>query len=74
MRGFIRSYSVPMTDEELRRENSRMREERECCVCRDKEVGVVFLPCGHLVSCTACATTSISITEAVWVFSISLSY
>ena len=23
----------------------------------DKEVGVVFLPCGHLVTCTSCAPT-----------------
>ena len=57
MRGVIRSDSVPMTDEELRRENNRMKEERECRVCRDKEVGVVFLPCGHLVTCTSCAST-----------------
>jgi len=55
--GVIRSDSVPMTDEELRRENNRMKEERECRVCRDKEVGVVFLPCGHLVTCTSCAST-----------------
>ena len=53
----FRSESEPLTDEELRRENSRMREERECRVCRDKEVGVVFLPCGHLVTCTSCAPT-----------------
>ena len=57
LRGAIRSDSVPMTDEELRRENNRMKEERECRVCRDKEVGVVFLPCGHLVTCTSCAST-----------------
>lgn len=26
-----------------------------CKICMDKEVGVVFLPCGHLLSCTVCA-------------------
>ena len=39
MRGVIRRNSVPLTDEELRRENARMREERwsavsECVFCR----------------------------------------
>jgi len=27
-----------------------------CKICMDNDVGVVFLPCGHLVSCTSCAT------------------
>lgn len=26
-----------------------------CKICMDKEVGVVFLPCGHLPACTICA-------------------
>ncbi|XP_015918264.1 putative inhibitor of apoptosis isoform X1 [Parasteatoda tepidariorum] len=26
-----------------------------CKICMDKEVGVVFLPCGHLLACTECA-------------------
>jgi len=26
-----------------------------CKVCLDREIGVVFLPCGHHVSCTRCA-------------------
>jgi baculoviral IAP repeat-containing protein 2/3 len=27
----------------------------ECKICFDNEVGVVFLPCGHLLSCVYCA-------------------
>jgi baculoviral IAP repeat-containing protein 2/3 len=27
----------------------------ECKICMDEEVGVVFLPCGHLLSCVMCA-------------------
>ncbi|KAM9589755.1 baculoviral IAP repeat-containing protein 7 [Trichechus inunguis] len=38
------------TEEQLR----RLRRERTCKVCLDREVGVVFVPCGHLV-CTECA-------------------
>lgn len=31
-----------------------------CKICYDKEMGVVFLPCGHMMACPQCAT---SITE-----------
>merc|ERR1719427_454426 len=36
-------------------ENKRLREQKMCKVCMDAEVGVVFLPCGHLVVCVNCA-------------------
>ncbi|KAM9658735.1 baculoviral IAP repeat-containing protein 3-like isoform 2-T2 [Trichechus inunguis] len=41
---------LPM-EEQLR----RLQEERTCKVCMDKEVSVVFIPCGHLVVCKECA-------------------
>ncbi|KAL3257292.1 hypothetical protein MRX96_046499 [Rhipicephalus microplus] len=37
-------------------ENLRLKDQRLCKVCLDAEVGVVFLPCGHLVACPACAS------------------
>ncbi|NXD41220.1 BIR7B protein, partial [Copsychus sechellarum] len=39
------------TEEELR----RLQKERMCKVCMDKDVSVVFVPCGHLVACAECA-------------------
>ncbi|NXW76244.1 BIR7B protein, partial [Hirundo rustica] len=39
------------TEEQLR----RLQEERTCKVCMDKDVSVVFVPCGHLVACEECA-------------------
>ena len=77
--------------EQLLRENQELREARECRVCRDQEVGtitldtaattdtaqvgVVFLPCGHLVTCTTCAASvtkcvvcRAQVTEAVRVY------
>ncbi|XP_066186950.1 baculoviral IAP repeat-containing protein 7 isoform X2 [Sylvia atricapilla] len=39
------------TEEQLR----RLQEERMCKVCMDKDVSVVFVPCGHLVACEECA-------------------
>jgi hypothetical protein len=40
---------------ELVEENTRLKEQKTCKVCMDAEVGVVFLPCGHLVVCVNCA-------------------
>ena len=36
-------------------ENTRLKEQRTCKICMDGEVGVVFLPCGHLCCCVNCA-------------------
>merc|ERR1719158_172597 len=40
---------------DLESENARLKEQRTCKICMDSEVGVVFLPCGHLCSCVLCA-------------------
>lgn len=39
----------------LEEENKRLKDARECKICMADEVGVVFCPCGHLVSCVQCA-------------------
>ena len=41
--------------DDLESENARLKEQRTCKICMDGEVGVVFLPCGHLCSCVLCA-------------------
>ena len=41
---------------ELLRENTRLREERLCRICYDREANIVFLPCGHLATCGNCAS------------------
>lgn len=33
----------------------KLDDQRACKICYAEEVGVVFLPCGHLVSCVNCA-------------------
>ncbi|RWS10821.1 putative inhibitor of apoptosis-like protein [Dinothrombium tinctorium] len=35
--------------------NSDKEERLRCKICLDREVGVLFLPCGHVVACTQCA-------------------
>ncbi|XP_055881233.1 baculoviral IAP repeat-containing protein 7-A-like [Biomphalaria glabrata] len=39
----------------LKETNNVLRQQTACKICMDKEVEIVFLPCGHLVSCTECA-------------------
>ncbi|XP_029649347.1 putative inhibitor of apoptosis isoform X3 [Octopus sinensis] len=36
-------------------ENTMLKEQKLCKICLDEELSVVFLPCGHLVSCASCA-------------------
>jgi len=40
----------------LKKEIQRLRDDRLCKICLNDEATVVFLPCGHLSSCTACAS------------------
>ncbi|NXV40950.1 BIR7B protein, partial [Uria aalge] len=48
---FCKDESRMSTEEQLR----RLQEERMCKVCMDRDVSVVFVPCGHLVACGECA-------------------
>jgi len=46
------SRASPLTpNEEIR----RLEEEKLCKICRERNFEVVFLPCGHLASCTQCS-------------------
>ncbi|XP_059082806.1 baculoviral IAP repeat-containing protein 7-A-like [Tigriopus californicus] len=55
-----KSLGNPMTEDllgqdQLEQENRRLKEQRTCKICMDNEIGVVFLPCGHLICCVQCA-------------------
>lgn len=39
----------------LREENRKLKEARLCKICMDRDLAVVFLPCGHLATCIFCA-------------------
>ncbi|KAK3095682.1 hypothetical protein FSP39_017542 [Pinctada imbricata] len=39
----------------LVRENENLKSTTSCKVCLDADVGVVFLPCGHICCCASCA-------------------
>ncbi|XP_059150224.1 E3 ubiquitin-protein ligase XIAP-like [Physella acuta] len=40
----------------IKEQNNQLRQQTVCKICMDQEVAVVFLPCGHLVSCADCAS------------------
>ncbi|KAL7737922.1 hypothetical protein ACLKA6_006292 [Drosophila palustris] len=51
----IVTNSNPNGNLSLEEENRLLKDARLCKVCLDEEVGVVFLPCGHLATCNQCA-------------------
>lgn len=51
------SSDVEIPSLSLEEENRRLKSARECKICMSNEVGVVFLPCGHLLSCLLCASS-----------------
>ncbi|CAM4611282.1 unnamed protein product [Leuciscus chuanchicus] len=48
------SPSQDLSDLPMEEQLRRLQEERTCKVCMDKEVNIVFIPCGHLVVCKEC--------------------
>nr|ADG85256.1 inhibitor of apoptosis protein 1 [Ostrea edulis] len=46
---------LPDDIKELTQKNSEMRERTICILCCEERVSIVFLPCGHLVSCAQCS-------------------
>lgn len=44
-----------LSNDEVKKENEFMKEAQMCKICCEEKVSIVFLPCGHLVSCAQCA-------------------
>ncbi|XP_076444472.1 baculoviral IAP repeat-containing protein 3-like [Babylonia areolata] len=40
----------------LANENERLKEKSLCKVCKKAKVGMIFLPCGHIVVCSECGS------------------
>jgi len=36
-------------------ENKRLKAAKTCKICLEADVGVVLIPCGHIVCCRGCA-------------------
>lgn len=39
----------------LEEDSKDMKEQMQCKICCEMMVSIVFLPCGHLTSCSQCA-------------------
>lgn len=46
---------ILFADDKLREENRLLKEQKTCKICLDNDLSIVFLPCGHFVSCATCA-------------------
>ncbi|XP_060853889.1 baculoviral IAP repeat-containing protein 2-like isoform X2 [Rhopalosiphum padi] len=51
------SANTKLSQRDLEEENRRLKEARLCKICVDQELGVVMLPCAHLVACITCASS-----------------
>ncbi|XP_060577400.1 baculoviral IAP repeat-containing protein 3-like [Ruditapes philippinarum] len=44
-----------LEQKKLKQENEQMKQQSLCTKCKQNDVCIVFLPCGHLVTCETCA-------------------
>ncbi|GAB1598666.1 putative inhibitor of apoptosis [Argonauta hians] len=51
----VKNNSGGNANADLLKENEMLKEIKLCKICLDEELSIVFLPCGHLISCTYCA-------------------
>ncbi|XP_046582213.1 putative inhibitor of apoptosis [Haliotis rubra] len=47
--------TIVPSSQSLAEQNKRLRERRTCKICKTEIVSELFLPCGHLVTCSNCA-------------------
>lgn len=46
-------------DEDPLEKLQRLQREKQCKICMDRDICIVFIPCGHLVSCKECSVSLI---------------
>ncbi|XP_045198428.2 baculoviral IAP repeat-containing protein 7-like [Mercenaria mercenaria] len=51
----IASDLTPADSDTLQEENTKLKKQLLCKICMDSDSNVVFIPCGHMVSCEKCA-------------------
>ncbi|WAR07714.1 DIAP2-like protein [Mya arenaria] len=50
-----RATGLDEAKQKLSEENESLKQQMMCKVCMDNDASMVFLPCGHMVTCTECA-------------------
>ncbi|XP_053397697.1 uncharacterized protein LOC123552200 isoform X2 [Mercenaria mercenaria] len=51
----LSTEAISQDPKAIKAENEQLKEQTLCKVCLDNTVCIVFLPCGHLVTCADCA-------------------
>ncbi|XP_060551150.1 baculoviral IAP repeat-containing protein 2-like isoform X2 [Ruditapes philippinarum] len=46
-----------LEQKKLKQENEQLKQQSLCTKCKQNDVCIVFLPCGHLITCETCAPT-----------------
>ena len=49
-----RDVQLPRNEEDLQAELRRLRDEKRCKICLDRDANMVFTPCGHMCACMQC--------------------
>ncbi|XP_015206749.1 E3 ubiquitin-protein ligase XIAP [Lepisosteus oculatus] len=49
------SEETPENDEDPMEKLRKLQREKQCKVCMDRDIAIVFIPCGHLVTCKRCS-------------------
>lgn len=44
-----------LPDEDPLEKLRKLQRERQCKICMDRDICIVFIPCAHLVSCKECS-------------------
>ncbi|XP_028271881.1 E3 ubiquitin-protein ligase XIAP [Parambassis ranga] len=52
-------FSGARNDEDPLEKLQRLQREKQCKICMDRDICMVFIPCGHLVSCKECSESLI---------------
>uniref|UniRef100_A0A3P9BJ68 E3 ubiquitin-protein ligase XIAP n=1 Tax=Maylandia zebra TaxID=106582 RepID=A0A3P9BJ68_9CICH len=47
--------SEDMEDEDTLEKLQRLQREKQCKICMDRDIAIVFIPCAHLVACENCS-------------------
>lgn len=53
----IFSLFLSPLDEDPLEKLRKLQREKQCKICMDRDICMVFIPCGHLVSCNECSTS-----------------
>lgn len=50
-------FSAARNEDDPMEQLEKLQREKLCKICWDRDIGIVFIPCGHLVACKECSET-----------------